>query len=462
MRQLCRLLSAACALLLAVSMLVLAPTAASAQATTTSFTLYGADGDFVSQGADVALDSSNATITAEFDWNYGFTVTVDDGSGATPWQVLILSQDSARFAAGQAFVTRVPFRDGQQDVLIVSRDYECLSLVGEVAIHEFTLADDFSVDTFAADFRQSCDGGRDLVGGIRINSAVAAPDAEFAVRPAPTAPSSFTLYGEADDFLTGGGDVSLTPNADHRFVARVDFDDTSSSNLRDNDITVQVDTVEDGWVRPLWSASFAAPNDAVLVPGDEFSGATSYRWFPGDPVPDITLAGLQIVGPQGRSCNDEGEFRIYELVVDAVGNVESFAADFRQSCVLSSTPTVGGVRINSTVPITDRGFSLDDTPPTAEADLIQKGRIKGTASNFDVVAACTDENAGVELVSAEINGERVEPGERVRLIISNKERVRRNSKGKLIIKSAEITLTVTCRDAAGNVSTATAQPSYDG
>ncbi len=198
----------------------------------------------------------------------------------------------------------------------------------------------------------------------------------------------------------------------------------------------------------------------ALAAGDEFIDATRFGFQASD------TAGLSVTG-DGRGCNTSlGEFRIYELSIDSIGQVDNFAADFRQSCD-GGPQIVGGVRLNSTVAPTDPDFvvdpppPVDTTPPTATADLIQTGRIKGTSSNFFVSAVCADENPGVELVSAEINGVPVSPGQKVKLVLSNRERIT-TRKGKLTIESASITLTITCADAAGNTASASAQPSYDG
>jgi hypothetical protein len=98
--------------------------------------------------------------------------------------------------------------------------------------------------------------------------------------------------------------------------------------------------------------------------------------------------------------------------------------------------------------------------PVTSAILDQTGRIKGTSSNFFVGASCSDDEPGVQLVSAQINGVDVHDGEKVRLTVTSRPKAPQYRKGKLTIKASTIELVVMCVDAAGNTSSASVQPAY--
>ena len=265
--------------------------------------------------------------------------------------------------------------------------------------------------------------------------------------------SYFVLYGADGDYISQGNDAFFAEDADTLFVPSVNFD---------NGVSVRIDVYSNGLFQEQWHVNAAAPGDAPLAAGDEFE-ATRF------PFQAPETGGLSVFG-DGRGCNQStGEFAVRELTVATDGTVEQFAMDFRQSCD-GGTDMVGGIRINSLLDNPDPDFMIgnpppppppaDTTPPTSTADLDQTGRIKGTSSSFFVVANCTDDNPGAALVSADINGISVEPGQKVQLALSNKSSVS-NRKGKLSIKAPSIELTVQCIDAAGNTSTATAAPVFN-
>lgn len=273
---------------------------------------------------------------------------------------------------------------------------------------------------------------------------------------AQTPSSTVVLHGTAGDWITQGNDVTLTEAGETQFFPTVNFD---------NGVSVRVDVRENGVFVARWGFDFAAPNEAPLAEGDGFHAT---RW----PFQATDVAGLSATG-DGRGCNQStGEFYVYELTHATDGSIETFAADFRQAC--DGGPAVlGGVRVNSTLGDPDPNFTTDGgdpgdppdpgdtTPPTATAILAQTGRLKGTDSNFFVTTGCADDNPGVQLVSAEINGISVGNGEKVRLILSNDEAPPRFKKNLWTIQSAHIDLVVTCIDAAGNIGSKTVSPSYE-
>ena len=254
---------------------------------------------------------------------------------------------------------------------------------------------------------------------------------------AQTTGSHFHLDGTPGDYITQGNDITFDDSGESVFIPSVNFD---------NGINVMVEVRENGAFVTRWHANFAAPNEIPLAQGDAFS-ATRFPFQ----APDT--AGLSISGG-GRGCNTlTGDFVVHELSVVA-GEVDLFDADFSQSCDGGAVMT-GSVRF-----ATEVTPPVDTTAPVASAGLDQVGRIKGTSSDFIVEASCTDDNDGVTLDSAEINGVSVQDGERVRLVISSREKNPSYRKGKLKIQSASIELVVSCVDAAGNTGTATIMPVY--
>ena len=280
---------------------------------------------------------------------------------------------------------------------------------------------------------------------MMATALVSAPDAQ-----AQAGESYFVLYGTPGDYVSQGNDVFFAEDTDTLFVPSVNFD---------NGISVRIDVFNGGSFQERWQIDAAAPGDVALAAGDEFE-ATRFPFQAAD------SGGLSATGA-GRGCNQlTGEFAVRELALAADGSVEQFALDFRQSCD-GGPATVGGVRINSTLDNPDPDFTIgeppppvDTTPPTTTAFLDQTGKVRGTSSNFFVIASCADDNPGATLVSAEINGVAVADGDKVKLTISHKTRTRVRN-GKLIMLAPSITLTVTCMDAAGNTSSATAIPVYD-
>jgi hypothetical protein len=137
------------------------------------------------------------------------------------------------------------------------------------------------------------------------------------------------LRSQPGDFVGGGVEQVLTP-ADGTFMASRNFD---------NGVTINFD----GGGARFWSLSFAAPQDAELVPGT-YENAT--RW----PFQLPTAPGMSISG-EGRGCNTlTGRFEVLEAVYGPLGEVERFAATFEQHCEGQVPALLGSVLFNSTLP----------------------------------------------------------------------------------------------------------------
>ncbi len=105
--------------------------------------------------------------------------------------------------------------------------------------------------------------------------------------------------------------------------------------------------------------------------------------------------------------------------------------------------------------------AADVTPPevTAELTPIQSGAKQG---KFTVVASCSDDVTEQCDVQAEINGVPVSDGDVVQLVVHPEPQTAETvpGTGVIKIKAPEFTLTVTCTDEAGNVSTQEVTPQF--
>jgi hypothetical protein len=138
------------------------------------------------------------------------------------------------------------------------------------------------------------------------------------------------LDSQAGDYVGGGVQQTVTPS-NGSFTAARNFD---------NGVSVQVNATGGGW-----TLAFAAPGDALLVPGT-YDNAT--RW----PFQSPTSPGLSVSG-MGRGCNTvTGSFVVREALYGATGQVDAFAADFEQHCEGGATALLGSIRVNSSVPLT--------------------------------------------------------------------------------------------------------------
>jgi len=103
-------------------------------------------------------------------------------------------------------------------------------------------------------------------------------------------------------------------------------------------IWIRADNFPSGSV--WWDLNFAAPANAVLTPGT-YEDAIRY------PFQSPLMPGFSVSG-SGRGCNElAGRFIIYELVTNAAGEVQQFAADFEQHCEDGVPALFGAIRFNA-------------------------------------------------------------------------------------------------------------------
>lgn len=130
-------------------------------------------------------------------------------------------------------------------------------------------------------------------------------------------------------------------------------------------------------------------------------------------------------------------------------NTLSFAVD---NCIGGFGLNATGLDFVATVT-----YSLDTTPPSVSVSLVPI-KVEAGEGLFAVSFSCTDD-VGVVSSSASLNGIAVSDGQRVKLELSDDSSTRFH-KGLLKIEAPSFLLKGTCADAAGNVGTATASPTF--
>lgn len=129
-------------------------------------------GDYIGQGQEWSLTDINNTITATKNFDNGVTVNIN---GATFWNLNFAASGDVLLSAGAyENATRFPFQSPTVPGLNVSGDGRgCNTLTGRFVIHEVLYSATDTIDAFAADFEQHCEGGTPaLFGSIRVNSTI--------------------------------------------------------------------------------------------------------------------------------------------------------------------------------------------------------------------------------------------------------------------------------------------------
>jgi hypothetical protein len=145
-----------------------------------------------------------------------------------------------------------------------------------------------------------------------------------AAAAAPGGERTFTLSGDADDYLTQGQSYAYSTSGGDEVYA----------TLRNAGYaTIEVDAANgDGWHLDLY-----APRGQQLQPGT-YTGATDY--------PTRTAPGVALRG-NGRGCgNSTGEFTITALTVES-GRIAELAADFEVHCESGVPAARGHVEISA-------------------------------------------------------------------------------------------------------------------
>lgn len=139
--------------------------------------------------------------------------------------------------------------------------------------------------------------------------------------------TSLKLNSQPGDYIGQGLSKTFTP-ADGTFTAQKNFDNGVSIRFSGNKPGV--------W----WDLDFAAPGNALLVPG-KYLGAARY------PFQSASQPGLNVSG-EGRGSNKlTGQFTVLEVVYGPGTAIQSFAADFEQHSEGAAPALFGQVSFNS-------------------------------------------------------------------------------------------------------------------
>lgn len=143
----------------------------------------------------------------------------------------------------------------------------------------------------------------------------------------PNVPLTALAFASQPGDYIGQGQLYLFTIADGIF--------TTSRNY-DNGISVRLSAAD------FWWLDFAAPANAMLIPGSYESAQRFPFQASGNP-------GLNISGA-GRGCNTlAGRFAISDVAYAANGDVQRFAADFEQHCEGLGPALFGSIRINASL-----------------------------------------------------------------------------------------------------------------
>lgn len=187
-------------------------------------------------------------------------------------------------------------------------------------------------------------GGQDLIFELEVRDDAGLIDTDnVRIHVADEYDPQFSIYfsSQPGDYI-GQGRIWDMGIDDGIFTASKNYDNGVSVNFS-----------SDTW----WNLNFAAPNDALLVPGIYESAV---RW----PFQPATQPGLDVSG-DGRGCNTlTGRFVIYEVVYGTNNAIDSFAADFEQHCESATAALFGTVRYNykKPRPSADLAIKMIDTP----------------------------------------------------------------------------------------------------
>jgi len=218
----------------------------------------------------------------------------------------------------------------------------CQSITGSFAVREIARAPDGTVQRFAADFEQHCNGEAPaLYGAVRFNS-----DVPY-TQPVPYAPAAVRFFSEPGDPIGGGGGVS------DAFVVLDGGTDTASSDP--TNVLIRL-LSPDGSLR--WFVHVAS-GDGALQP---FTAANAGPPPPGSP-PGTPIVS---VSRDGNTCLSytSASYFIHEIEWSPQNYLVRFAADVTIQCSGAAGAFHGGVRYNSRVP-----YVSPPDGPSATANL---------------------------------------------------------------------------------------------
>jgi len=288
-------------------------------------------GDYIGGGLPHTLVPSMGLFTAEYADGH-LAIRFD---GDVDWSFDFAAPQGRELLPGHyTGVTRFPFHSPARGGLDVSgQSNGCDTLLGDFVVFEAAFDADGTVERFAANFEQYCNGSpAALRGVVRIRSDVAAgapTPTPAPPTPTPTGPST-AIRIDSDPFeYIGEGRTYLLTDADGLTTATY------------VDGTIAIDYQGGG---EDWAIHLAAPLGEVLVPG---AYELAQQW----PFQAPRRPGLS-VDVTGRRCGRvSGRFDILELEVDDDGVVQRLAVDLEQRCDLKPPALHASIRIHSDIPL---------------------------------------------------------------------------------------------------------------
>ena len=145
-------------------------------------------GDYIGHGAITGWRSASAVVSTDRLSDQHLEVSFENELGEL-FDYVRVEVESAGGSLGVGTfsdATRFPFNSGTNGLSVTTTLRGCSDLEGSFTIHEFGLADNGEVNLLALDFTQSCDGGPDLYGAVRINSTTSIDYGGLAALVTPT------------------------------------------------------------------------------------------------------------------------------------------------------------------------------------------------------------------------------------------------------------------------------------
>lgn len=335
--------------------MVALPGVAEAEPGATSLTITSEPGDFIGQGVDRHFTPADGSFYVHHE--PGVVEVSFDGGPEHYWVFELVAPDGDELVPGPyRGATRHPFQSPARPGISVSAEARgCNTLTGRFQVLEADYGAGGSVERFAADFEQHCEGDAPaLRGSIRFQASSTFPpppdgDGDTVadtVDNCPEVANPSQVDGDRDG-LGDACDGTSTITALRTVSEPGESIGQGIEGTRHPDEGPFVADSMDG-VRIIvyggtynhWELFFSAPVGEELRPGI-YEGATrtAYR-APNEP-------GLT-VNSYGRGCGSSiGRFEILEVAYGADGGVERFAADFEQRCDGATELLRGQVRVDA-------------------------------------------------------------------------------------------------------------------
>ncbi|MDQ6946393.1 MAG: thrombospondin type 3 repeat-containing protein, partial [Actinomycetota bacterium] len=387
---------------LAIAMASASPALAAGKAAKgkTRLTFRSARGDYIGQGLTQAWTPASGSFTAS---HSAGLVTISFNGGSTTWGLNFKARSGAELTPGPyEGATRYPFQSPSTPGLDISGSGRgCNTLTGRFDVLEAVYGADGSVQRFAANFEQHCEGAAAaLRGNVRYRASTTFPpppddDRDGIANTSDNCPQ-VANPSQADSDHDGVGDACDTVANNTSLTFRSDAGDYIGGGITqtwypsDGSFTTSHNTglvtVSFNGGPASWDLDFKAPSGAELTPGP-YEGVTRY------PFQSPAKPGLSVSG-SGRGCNTlTGRFDVLEAVYGSDGSVQRFAADFEQHCEGGAPALRGSVRYNAsatfTPPPDDDGDGVantsDNCPQVANANQADSDH-DGVGDACDIVA----------------------------------------------------------------------------